>query len=153
NDQHSDEAVRELYAQIKLSNGPDFLLMASVTDPDNLDSAIRTKFAREIVLSRVTPSERDPWKHLVLRPSVKEQLSDLLRSVQAGGPGFNTLIFGPPGTGKTEIIRGLAESTRLPFFAASGPLGFRGKYVGESSNLVRQVFERARRDSPSIVYL
>ncbi len=88
----------------------------------------------------------------MLRPSVKEQLFDLLRSIESGGPGFNTFIYGAPGTGKTDIIRSLAQSTRLRFFAA-GPNDLRGQYIGEASSRTRKIFETVRRDSPSILYM
>jgi AAA+ superfamily predicted ATPase len=151
NDEHSDEIVSELLVQI-MAPGRNFLLMASANNLENLDSAIDLRFVKKIVLSRVTSPEHDPWKHLVLRPSVKEQLSDLLRSIQSGGSGFNTFIFGPPGTGKTEIICSLVKSSELRIVAV-GAHDFRGQYLGQSAVRVRKFFEKIRSDSPTILYI
>jgi SpoVK/Ycf46/Vps4 family AAA+-type ATPase len=145
NDNRSDEIVCELLAHIVAAPAQRVLFAASADKPDDLDSAIHLRFGTRIDLSR-------PWRSLVLRPSVKEELLSVLRSMQSGAPAFNTLIFGPPGTGKSKIIRDLAKTSGLRFFGA-GALDFRGGYIGQSGNRVRQVFERARGCAPAILFI
>ena len=61
------------------------------------------------------------------------------------------LMYGPPGCSKTMIAKALANESQLNFVAIKGPELFK-KYVGESEQAVRQLFNRARRVSPCIVF-
>lgn len=62
------------------------------------------------------------------------------------------LLAGPPGTGKTFLARCFAGEARLPFIAlAAGEL--KSKWLGESEERVREVFERAREYAPAIVFV
>jgi len=62
------------------------------------------------------------------------------------------LLYGPPGTGKTLLAKAVAESTDANFLAVDGP-ELMDRYVGESERGVRELFERARRLAPSVVFL
>lgn len=62
------------------------------------------------------------------------------------------LLYGPPGTGKTMLAKAVANSTDANFLAVDGP-ELMDRYVGESERGVREVFERARRTAPSVVFL
>ena len=62
------------------------------------------------------------------------------------------LLAGPPGTGKTLLARTVAAETEAAFLAISGPEVVR-KLYGESEAQLRQVFEQAARQAPSIVFL
>jgi transitional endoplasmic reticulum ATPase len=61
------------------------------------------------------------------------------------------LLYGPPGTGKTLLARAVASESDVNFIHVAGP-ELLDKYVGESEKAVREVFERARRAAPSIVF-
>ncbi len=62
------------------------------------------------------------------------------------------LLYGPPGTGKTLIARAVASETKAYFIHVNGP-EIMHKYYGESEAKLREVFEEARRQAPSIVFL
>jgi transitional endoplasmic reticulum ATPase len=62
------------------------------------------------------------------------------------------LLVGPPGTGKTLIARAISNEVRAHFIHVSGPEVIH-KYYGESEAKLRQVFEEARRNAPSIIFL
>lgn len=62
------------------------------------------------------------------------------------------LLYGPPGTGKTLIARAVASETKAHFIHVNGPEVMH-KYYGESEAKLREVFEEARRQAPSIVFL
>ncbi|BBG23057.1 VCP-like ATPase [Sulfuracidifex tepidarius] len=62
------------------------------------------------------------------------------------------LLYGPPGTGKTLIAKALANSMMSSFFYISGP-EVASKYYGESEKRLREIFEQAFHDSPSIVFI
>ena len=62
------------------------------------------------------------------------------------------LLAGPPGTGKTLLARALAGEAGLPFLALSaGEL--QSKWIGESEERIRELFERAREYAPAIVFI
>ena len=62
------------------------------------------------------------------------------------------LLFGPPGTGKTQIARTLANESGLAFIAA-GPSDLKAGFTGQSGQLVRTLFERARGSAPCILFI
>ncbi len=62
------------------------------------------------------------------------------------------LLYGPPGTGKTLIAKALANSMMSSFFYISGP-EVASKYYGESEKRLREIFDQAFHDSPSIVFI
>lgn len=62
------------------------------------------------------------------------------------------LLYGPPGTGKTLLAKALAGEAGASFLYASGP-SFVEKYVGVGAQRVRELFARARRQAPSVVFI
>uniref|UniRef100_A0A6T8M5Q0 AAA+ ATPase domain-containing protein n=1 Tax=Hemiselmis andersenii TaxID=464988 RepID=A0A6T8M5Q0_HEMAN len=62
------------------------------------------------------------------------------------------LLCGPPGTGKTLLARVVAAQMKLPFFYASGS-DFVEMFVGRGAARIRELFARATKASPSLVFL
>lgn len=62
------------------------------------------------------------------------------------------LLYGPPGTGKTLIAKAIAGEAKATFIYSSGS-EFVEKYVGVGAKRVRMIFERARKESPSIIFI
>lgn len=62
------------------------------------------------------------------------------------------LLHGPPGTGKTLLAKAVASETNANFITISGP-EIMGKYYGESEERLRQIFEDAEKNAPSIVFI
>lgn len=62
------------------------------------------------------------------------------------------LLHGPPGTGKTLIAKAVANETNAHFISISGP-EIMGKYYGESEERLRQIFEEAEKNPPSIIFI
>jgi transitional endoplasmic reticulum ATPase len=62
------------------------------------------------------------------------------------------LLYGPPGTGKTLIGRVVASETKAHFIHVNGP-EIMHKFYGESEAKLREVFQEARQQAPSIVFL
>ena len=62
------------------------------------------------------------------------------------------LLVGPPGTGKTLLAKAVAGEADVPFFSISGS-GFVEMFVGVGASRVRDLFEQAKRNSPSIVFI
>lgn len=67
-------------------------------------------------------------------------------------PPRGVLLHGPPGTGKTLIARTVAHETKAFFIHVDGPEIIR-KYYGESEARLREIFETARANAPSIIFL
>jgi transitional endoplasmic reticulum ATPase len=67
-------------------------------------------------------------------------------------PPSGVLLYGPPGTGKTLLARALAGESGVNFVHVNGP-ELLDRYVGESEESVREVFELARQTAPAIVFL
>lgn len=62
------------------------------------------------------------------------------------------LFFGPPGCGKSMLIKGLCRKLGLPLIQVTPSLLLR-KYVGESSQLTRALFSFARKASPVVLFV
>ncbi len=62
------------------------------------------------------------------------------------------LLVGPPGTGKTLLAKAVAGEAGVPFYSISGS-DFVEMYVGVGASRVRDLFETAKKNSPSIVFI
>jgi transitional endoplasmic reticulum ATPase len=100
------------------------------------------------------------WDSLILPPTVKAQLRQLQAVIEdpesarryGVEPPTGLLLAGPPGTGKTTVAKVLAAQARCSFYPISGA-DVISKWVGESERNLRQLFERARENRPSIVFI
>lgn len=62
------------------------------------------------------------------------------------------LLMGPPGTGKTLLAKAVAGEAGVPFFSISGS-DFVEMFVGVGASRVRDLFEQAKKNSPSIIFI
>jgi transitional endoplasmic reticulum ATPase len=67
-------------------------------------------------------------------------------------PPRGVLLYGPPGCGKTFVVRALASSGRLSVHSVKGA-ELMDKWVGASEKAVRDLFRRARDSAPSLIFL
>ncbi|WP_338886571.1 AAA family ATPase [Rhodococcus sovatensis] len=67
-------------------------------------------------------------------------------------PPRGVLLYGPPGCGKTFLVRALASSGQLSVHAVKGA-ELMDKWVGSSEKAVRELFQRARDSAPSLIFL
>ncbi|MGD9568005.1 MAG: ATP-dependent metallopeptidase FtsH/Yme1/Tma family protein [Sedimentibacter sp.] len=91
---------------------------------------------------------------------IKDDLMDIIdflnnedkyKSMDAKVP-RGILLYGPPGTGKTLIAKAIASEAKATFIYSSGS-EFVEKYVGVGAKRVRMIFERARKEAPSIIFI
>ena len=100
------------------------------------------------------------WDSLILPDEIKAQLQQLQAVIEdpesakrfGVDPPTGLLLAGPPGTGKTTVAKVLAAQARASFYPISGA-DVISKWVGESERNIRQLFERARENRPSIVFI
>jgi transitional endoplasmic reticulum ATPase len=100
------------------------------------------------------------WDSLILSDEVLDKLKTLCESLrhveEFKAQGFDVpkgaLLFGPPGTGKTQIARTLANESGLPFLAAT-TADLKAGFTGQSGQKVRELFERARGHAPCILFI
>ncbi|MBC7110242.1 MAG: CDC48 family AAA ATPase, partial [Archaeoglobi archaeon] len=67
-------------------------------------------------------------------------------------PPKGVILYGPPGTGKTLLAKAVANEAGASFFSIAGP-EIMSKYYGESERQLREIFERARNEAPSIIFI
>ncbi|MDD1659226.1 MAG: CDC48 family AAA ATPase, partial [Methanomicrobiales archaeon] len=67
-------------------------------------------------------------------------------------PPKGVLLYGPPGTGKTLIAKAVANESGAHFIPIAGP-EIISKYYGESEQKLRELFEEARQNAPSIIFI
>jgi len=90
----------------------------------------------------------------------KEELVELVeflrhphRFVKLGGKmPKGVLLYGPPGTGKTLLAKAVAHEAQVPFILSSGS-EFVEMYVGVGASRVRDLFARAKKMAPCIVFI
>ena len=90
----------------------------------------------------------------------KEELVEIVEFLKNPGK-FNALgaripkgvlLVGPPGTGKTLLAKATAGEAGVPFFSISGS-DFIELYVGVGASRVRDLFEKAKKSAPSIIFI
>ncbi len=67
-------------------------------------------------------------------------------------PPKGILLYGPPGVGKTLLAKALAREAQCNFLTINGPELFAAAY-GESEKKLRELFEQARKEAPSVIYI
>ncbi len=110
--------------------------------------------------------QQDPKKQKVTFADVagceetKEELKDIVDYLRnpkkyqtlGGELPKGVLLYGSPGTGKTLLARAVAGEAGVPFFTASGS-EFVEMFVGVGASRVRDLFERAKKSAPAIIFL
>ena len=127
--------------QIKI-NQDNFLSALSTIQP----SAIREIFVE-------TPKVK--WEEIGGLKETKEILEkviiDPLKVSSDSALPKGIMLYGPPGSGKTMIAKALANNSGMNFISIKGP-ELLSKYLGESEQLIKNFFNKARQVSPSILF-
>ncbi len=67
-------------------------------------------------------------------------------------PPKGVLLHGPPGTGKTLLAKAVANESGVNFVSIAGP-EIMSKFYGESEQRIREIFQQAEKDAPSIIFI
>ncbi|MDP2947534.1 MAG: CDC48 family AAA ATPase [Nanoarchaeota archaeon] len=76
---------------------------------------------------------------------------EVFQKLGVGAP-KGVLLTGPPGTGKTLLAKAVATETDSTFYSIAGP-EIMSKYYGESEKHIREIFEKAEKSAPSIIFI
>lgn len=100
------------------------------------------------------------WNDIGGMEEVKERLRELIQkplqhpetfASMKVNPPSGILLYGPPGTGKTLLAKAIAHECQANFLSIKGPEIF-SKWLGESEESIRHVFQVARQVSPAILF-
>jgi len=164
-------------AVVRSSAGPKFLVRTSqFINIDDLKPGVRcTMNQQTLAIVEVLPSAFDsqiygmevetrPTETYVDVGGLKDQTIEVREAVelplkkphlfeQIGIlPPKGILLHGPPGTGKTLLARAVAHETEATFLRVVGSELVQ-KYIGEGARLVRELFESAKKNAPSIIFI
>ncbi len=109
----------------------------------------------QIKVPRVTYEDIGGMKHIIQR--VRELIElplrhpELFRKLGIEPP-KGILLYGPPGTGKTLLAKAVANEADANFIAINGP-EIMSKFYGESEQRLREIFEQAKKNAPSIIFI
>ena len=118
----------------KTSDTADFVVRDSVNGITFKD-VIGCKSAKK-VLQEFCDYVEDPRKHILAGKKVPRGI----------------LLYGPPGTGKTMLAKAMANEVKAAFFQTSATTFF-DSLVGQSEKNVRELFAKARRYAPAVIFI
>lgn len=100
--------------------------------------------------------EKIPWENVRLEHETKakimEAINTFLQADENQRARRGMIFSGPPGTGKTLIAKSLAGEKQC-FFLAPTLAELKGEYVGQSSAKIKRIFDRARANEPTILFI
>jgi proteasome regulatory subunit len=162
---------------VRSSAGPRFLVRSSMCiDPEQLKPGVRcTLNQQSLAVIDILPESFDAQVYgmeVVEAPEesyddiggLGRQIVEIREAVELPlkkpelfekigiDPPKGVLLHGPPGTGKTLLARAVAHETNAYFLRVVGSELVQ-KYIGEGARLVRELFELARKKSPTIIFI
>ena len=151
-------ALRRFLRSQVASEGADGLDNLLVTRDDFLAGLkeVEPSAAREFFIEKSTSTFAslgglDAVKRLLDSVVEHSHVHDELYEQVGLAPPRGILLVGPSGTGKTAMARALAGEKQLPLIAIDGPQLY-SKWLGESEKALREVFKKARRSAPCLLF-
>ena len=137
-----------------------FFLMRKTTQSAQNDLNQTMMFGKARVKMSKDQKKKTTFDQVAGADEEKEELSEIVEFLK-NPAAFSelgaripkgVLLVGPPGTGKTLLARAVAGEADVPFFSISGS-DFVEMYVGVGASRVRDLFQQAKKNSPSIVFI
>jgi len=125
----------------------DFLAGLKEVEP----SATREFFIEKSAATFASLGGLSEVKHLLDAVIEHSHMRDEIYEQVGLAPPRGILLVGPSGTGKTAMARALSGEKQIPLIAIDGPQLY-SKWLGESERALREVFKKARRAAPCILF-
>ena len=131
-----------------------------------MNQSIMTESNRTVSFGKARVKTIKDGKHRITFADVagcdeeKEELSEIVEFLKSPQK-YNeigaripkgVLLVGPPGTGKTLLAKAVAGEANVPFLSISGS-DFLEMYVGVGASRVRDLFDQAKKNAPSIIFI
>jgi transitional endoplasmic reticulum ATPase len=142
----TDGAVSAELAQLQVTR-EDFLAGLKEVEP----SATREFFIERSASTFASLGGLQEQKRLLDAVIEHSQMHDEVYDQVGLMPPRGILLAGPTGTGKTAMARALSGEKQVPLIAIDGPQLY-SKWLGESERALREVFKKARRAAPCILF-
>lgn len=126
----------------------------------NISGSKMGGFAKANVKNQANSKDKKTFDDVAGADEEKQELAEIVdflkdnkkyKDIGARVP-KGVLLLGPPGTGKTLLAKAVAGEAGVPFFSISGS-DFVEMYVGVGASRVRDLFETAKKNSPSIIFI
>ncbi len=133
--------------------------MVFVTDRTEIQIREKPVRAEEVARARKVP--RVTWEDIGDLEEAKERIREIVELPMKHPelfkhlgiePPKGILLYGPPGTGKTLLAKALANEIGAYFITINGP-EIMSKFYGESEQRLREIFEEAEQNAPSIIFI
>ncbi len=131
------------YTMYRGSQGGGIMNVGRAKVKDQTEDKRKTTFA-DVAGADEEKNELEEIVQFLKNPS---QFNSLCASIPHG-----VLLVGPPGTGKTLLARACAGEAGVPFYSISGS-DFVEMYVGVGASRVRDLFDKAKKTAPSIIFI
>ena len=160
-----EEAATRIAARTNRRSGRDLVKLVERAMQRGVLSAASPEdmvLTHELLLAELEPEGKalsaeelaEIWSKIVLKPEIQNELLAKIRMFAKGGKAAprGLLLHGPPGTGKTEIARRIADSAGCYFMSLKGP-DLKAGYVGQSGQKVAEIWERARSRGRCVIFV
>ncbi|MEM4033759.1 MAG: CDC48 family AAA ATPase [Sulfolobales archaeon] len=155
-----------VFIQIPFAFGEPMKFIDTATQPtqavyidEDTELVIREEPVREEAVGRGIP--KVTWEDIGDLEEVKERIREIVEIPMRHPelfkhlgiePPKGVLLYGPPGCGKTLLAKALANEIGAYFIAINGP-EIMSKFYGESEARLREIFEEAEKNAPSIIFI
>ncbi|XP_022192646.2 peroxisome assembly factor 2 [Nilaparvata lugens] len=142
--------IRDFYLKCGVSESMNVSESLSLANFTRIIDQMNAESAEEIGAPKVP---RVNWADVGGHNQIKKEI---VRSINGSSSSemlkrSGLLLWGPPGTGKTLLAKAVATECGSSFLSVKGP-ELLNKYIGQSEENVRQIFEKARQSAPCIVF-
>ncbi|MFX0151787.1 MAG: AAA family ATPase [Candidatus Hodarchaeota archaeon] len=143
--------VKEIRGIIEPSETPSSSSSRASPETDEISSAIDSIIVREKPNVKWEDVAGMEEAKLALREAIILPMTrpDLFKGARKPWKGI--LMFGPPGCGKTYLCKAVASEVESTFFSVSAA-NLISKWLGESEKLVKELYDRASEEAPSIIF-
>jgi len=99
-------------------------------------------------------NEKVTFDDVIMNESIKQNILNKIETFYADKENSSKgiIMYGPPGTGKTYIAKAIAHEYKMNYMAPT-LADLKGEYIGQTSGKVKRLFEEARANAPTIIFL